>query len=308
MPDFIPPMLATLISQPFDDKNWVFEIKFDGYRLLAFIDHKQVKLKSRNNHLWNQKFPSIVDSLAKINSQVIFDGELVVLDAKGKSHFQLMQNYRKEQETHLYYYVFDVLYKDGKDLRNLPLIERKRILKKYIKQLSLPKIRFSQHIVGEGKAFFMQAAKAHLEGIIGKRSLSTYQSKRSLDWVKMKNTLRQEVVIGGFTPPRGSREKFGALLIGVYNNKKELEFIGRVGGGFDTALLQEVYHQLVPLIQKKSPFKNPPKIAAVTWIKPKLVCEVTFTEWTKNNSMRHPIFQGLRIDKKARDVRKEIPR
>lgn len=307
MPSFIPPMLATLVKQPFDDENWIFEIKFDGYRALAFINHKHVQLKSRNNQLWNTKFPTIVARLKKINSQVIFDGELVVLDVKGKSHFQWMQNYQKEHKGHLYYYVFDLLYKDGKDLRELPLIERKALLKKYVKKLALPQVRFSQHLFGKGKAFFKQAAKAHLEGIIGKRALSTYQSRRSLDWVKIKNILRQEVVIGGFTQPKGSRTKFGALLVGVYNNQKELNFIGRVGGGFDTAVLQEVYRKLKPLIQKKNPFKNHPKISA-TWVKPQLVCEVSFTEWTQNNHMRHPIFQGLRIDKRPKDVQKEIPK
>ncbi len=306
-PHFIPPMLATLIKKPFDDENWLFEIKFDGYRALAFINHKHVQLKSRNNHLWNQKFPLIVENLAKIDSQVIFDGELVVLDSQGKSHFELMQNYQKEQKGSLYYYVFDLLYKDGKDLRGLPLVERKMILKKVLKKSSLPRVRFSQHLFEKGKVFFRQAAKAHLEGIIGKKALSTYQSGRSLDWVKIKNILRQEVVIGGFTSPQGSREKFGALLIGIYNDQKELEFIGRVGGGFDAAVLKEVYDQLKPLIQKKSPFKNQPKIKA-TWVKPQLVCEVHFTEWTKNNNMRPPIFQGLRIDKRPKDVKKEIPK
>lgn len=307
IPNFIPPMLVTLIKQPFDDENWIFEIKFDGYRALAFINHKHVQLKSRNNHIWNQKFPSIIDSLAKIDSQVIFDGELVVLDSQGKSHFELMQNYQKEHKGSLYYYVFDLLYKDGKDLRDLPLIERKVLLEKMLKKLSLPQVLFSQHLFKKGKSFFKQAAKAHLEGIIGKRALSTYQSGRSLDWVKMKNILRQEVVIGGFTPPRGSRKKFGALLIGAFNSQKELEFIGRVGGGFDAALLKEVYDQLKPLIQQKTSFKTQPKIQA-TWVKPQLVCEVHFTEWTKNNHMRHPIFQGLRIDKRAKDVTKEIPK
>lgn len=307
IPSFIPPMLATLVKQPFDDENWIFEIKFDGYRALAFIDHKHVQLKSRNNQLWNAKFPTIIASLEKINSQVIFDGELVVLDMKGKSHFQWMQNYQKQSKGNLYYYVFDLLYKDGKDLREFPLIERKALLKKYVNKLALPYVRFSQHLLGKGKVFFKHAVKAHLEGIIGKRALSTYQSRRSLDWVKIKNILRQEVVIGGFTQPKGSRTKFGALLVGVYNDQKELNFIGRVGGGFDTTVLQEVYRKLKPLIQKKNPFKNHPKISA-TWVKPQLVCEVSFTEWTQNNHMRHPIFQGLRIDKRPKDVQKEIPK
>ena len=309
IPSFVSPMLATLIEKPFDDENWLFEIKWDGYRALAFIDRGKVQLKSRRDLIWNQTFPLIAQSLENVNSQVIFDGELVVLDSKGKSDFQLMQNYQKEGKGALYYYVFDILYKDGEDLRSLPLIERKQILSKYLKQLSLPLVRYSSHVMKTGKSFFKEVSKHHLEGIIGKNASSSYQSKRSKDWVKIKAILTQEVVIGGFTAPRNSRKKFGALLVGIYDDKNELKYSGHVGGGFSFDLLQKVYDQLKPLIQKKSPFKPVPKTnTSPTWVKPKLVGEVSFSEWTKDSIMRQPIFQGLRVDKNPIAVKKETPK
>lgn len=177
-----------------------------------------------------------------------------------------------------------------------------------MKEASLPLIRFSDHVMSKGVSVFKEASKKQLEGIIGKKLASSYQSQRSKDWVKIKTVLRQEVVICGFTAPRGSRQKFGALLVGVYTEGHELNYIGHVGGGFDEAHLKDIYKQLKPLIQKDSPFKNPPKgNEAVTWVKPQLVCEVSFAEWTKGNHMRQPIFQGLRTDKSAKEIKKEIP-
>jgi bifunctional non-homologous end joining protein LigD len=302
-------MLATLVDGPFDDDDWLFEVKWDGFRALAFIQDKKVELKSRNKLNFNNKFPEIVEELKKIKSTVILDGEVVVIDAKGKSHFQLIQNYKSQQNNTLCYYVFDILYKDGTDLRDLPLIERKNILKKYLEQLSLPMIRYSDHVVAKGKAFFKAAVKENLEGIIGKKLSSTYKSKRSHDWVKIKSLSTQEIIICGFTEPRGSRQKFGALIAGVYDKKNELVYAGHVGGGFNDALLKSVYEKLKPLITTKCPFKSVLKVnSPVTWVKPLLIAEATFTEWTKDNNMRHPIFKGLRIDKdNPKDVKKEIP-
>jgi len=307
IPNFISPMLATLVNEPFNGEDWIFEVKWDGYRALTFIKEGRVQLKSRTDHLLNDKFAAIVHSLEKINGDVILDGELVVLDANGRSDFQLMQNYQQDGKGALFYYLFDILYKNGKDLRQLPLIERKEILKKYLEELALPLIRFSGHIANDGVAFFNEASKMHLEGVIGKKIASTYQSRRSRDWVKVKTILRQEVVIGGFTAPRGSRKKFGALLVGVYD-ENQLLYAGHVGGGFDAVLLDEVYGRLEPLIQYKSPFMDPPKVnAPATWVKPLLMCEVSFSEWTKDQIMRQPIFKGLRMDKNPKDVKKEIP-
>lgn len=308
LPNFIIPMLATLVEGPFDDEDWLFEIKWDGYRALAFIDQGKVDLKSRNKLSWNDKFPTIIKDLKKMGGQVILDGEVVVLDNTGRSDFQLMQNYQKEHQGALCYYVFDILYHDGEDLRELPLIERKEILKKLIQQVTLSVVHYGDHILKEGKALFKEASKAQLEGIIGKKIDSTYQSKRSREWVKIKTSLRQEVVIGGFTAPRGSRKKFGALLVGIYNDENKLDYVGHVGGGFTDSLLEDVYHQLEPLIQKSSPFQKEPRPnSPVTWVKPKLVCEITFSEWTKENIMRHPVFQGLRMDKPPKNITKEVP-
>lgn len=308
MASFISPMLATLVDEPFNDPDWLFEVKWDGYRALAFID-KKVKLKSRTNQIWNEKFPSIVQNLTKIDRKVILDGELVVLDSNGKSHFQLIQNYQKNnRKDALYYYVFDLLYIDGYDVRKIPLIERKKRLSECLKDLSLPFIRFSDHLIGDGQSLFKEISKKHLEGMVGKRMSSPYQSRRSPDWVKIKTSLRQEVVIGGFTAPRGSRKQLGALLVGVFDDNGYLDYIGHVGGGFSSAMLKQVYHQLRPLIQKKPPFKQEPKgNTSVTWVKPQLICEVSFAEWTKEGVMRQPIFQGLRIDKAPKRVRKELP-
>lgn len=307
-PSFFSPMLATLVDRPFDDEDWLFEIKWDGFRSLAFIDHERISLLSRTAQKWNSKFPAIVEDLKKIKNSVILDGEIVVLDESGKSAFHMMQNYQKGKGA-LCYYVFDILFKDGEDLRETPLITRKEILKKWISPFTFSHIRYCDHVIQKGKAFFNKAVEHNLEGIIGKKLSSSYQSKRSSDWVKIKTGMRQEVVIGGFSAPQGSRQKFGALLTGVYNDKKELEYVGRVGGGFTDSELKEVFSQLEPLIQEKCPFKNkPPSSKAVQWVKPKLICEVAFTEWTEGHNMRHPIFQGLRNDKKPRTVKEETPK
>jgi len=308
MPEFIPPMLATLIEGPFDDDQWLFETKWDGYRAFAYIDKGKVNLKSRANQPWNKKFPNMVKVLQEVDDQVVFDGELIILDSKGKPQFQLMQNYQKDQKGDLCYCIFDLLYKDGIDLRELPLIDRKEFLRKYLKKLDLPQVRFSEYSLHKGISTFKKAEKQQLEGITGKKMDSTYQSRRSRDWVKIKTSLRQEVVIGGFTEPRGSRKKFGSLLVGIFDDNKELMYAGHVGGGFNETLLDEVYKQLTHLTQKECPFKNKPKAnAAVTWVKPQLVCEVSFAEWTKDNIMRQPIFHGLRTDKKPKSIKKETP-
>jgi bifunctional non-homologous end joining protein LigD len=305
MPGFIKPMLATLVKEPFDSDEWLFEIKWDGYRALAYLD-KKVALFSRNEKTFNQLFNSIVEDLSKLKAQAIMDGEVVVLDKEGKSDFQQMQNYQKTLHGSLYYYVFDLLYLNGQDLRELPLTERKQILKALIEGSSLSRTRYSDHIIGKGKAFFHAAAKKHLEGIMAKKMDSIYVSKRSRDWLKIKTSMRQETVIGGFTQPHGKRKHFGALLLGVYDDQKKFAYIGHVGTGFDTKLLESLYKKMQPLITSKCPFKNIPKShAPAIWLKPSLVAEVSFEEWTKDGILRQPVFQGLRMDKKAITVKKE---
>lgn len=301
----ITPMLATLVDRAFDDKGWVFEIKWDGYRSLAYKTKRHVELISRGQKSFNARFPTIAKAVENLPGKFILDGEIVVLDEKGRSNFQLLQNYQRRDDTP-YYYVFDILSHNGKDVIRLPLIERKKILKKLL--VNAPaQIRFSDHVEERGKLFFRKIRKLGLEGMIAKKSSSTYQFRRSKDWLKVKTTLRQEVVIGGFTEPKGSRAFFGALLVGVYE-KSKLLYVGHVGGGFDEKLLGEIYQKLAKLKVTRCPFATEPHPnSPVTWIKPKLVCEVSFTEWTADGKMRQPIFKGMRSDKDPKDVIKEKP-
>ena len=297
-------MLATLTDEPFDSPEWVFEVKWDGYRAIAQKGN-EVRLLSRNNQLFNAKFPSIAQELKKISRKFLLDGEIVILDKQGRSHFQLLQNYQRRKVGTPYYYLFDILSYEGKDLTSLPLLERKKILQKLLKSAKPKFLRFSDHVQEKGKAFFKKATSMGLEGIIAKRADSTYQHRRSRDWLKIKGRPRQEVVIGGFTAPRGSRKKFGALLVGVYE-KEKLRYVGHVGGGFNEKSLVEVDHQLRKRIQKRCPFSQTPHPnAPVTWVKPELVCEVAFAEWTEEGILRQPIFEGMRTDKSPKKVVRE---
>lgn len=298
------PMLATLVDKPFDGKEWIFEIKWDGYRALAYKD-KQVRLVSRGQKSFNERYPTIVKEVKKIPGRFILDGEIVILDKKGKSNFQMLQNYLNRKEGNPLYYVFDILSYNGKDLTHLPLIERKKILHQLLKKSRVSHIKYSDHIEEKGKAFFQAAKKKNLEGIIAKKKTSHYQFHRSRDWQKIKTTQRQEVIIGGFTQPQGSRHRFGALLLGVYK-KGKLVYAGHVGTGFDRQTLEEVYLQLKKIVSDKCPFETEPHPnTPVSWVKPRLVCEVSFTEWTADGKMRHPTFKGMRIDKKAKEIVRE---
>lgn len=306
MPLFIKPMLAEMANEPFDSDEWLFEIKWDGYRALARID-KKVELISRNEKLFNGPFDALIKDLSKLKVQALLDGEIVVLDKEGKANFQQIQNYQKTKKGSLFYYVFDLLYLNGQDLRELPLIERKQLLKDLIeKNTSLLQVRYSDHIIAKGMSFFRLAEKSQLEGILAKKIDSSYVSKRSRDWLKIKTHMRQEAVIGGFTEPRGGRKYFGALLLGIYDDHKNFVYIGHVGGGFDAKLLSDIFAKMQPLIRSKSPFKITPKTnTPAIWLKPQLVCEVSFSEWTTDGRMRQPIFTGMRMDKKATLVKKE---
>lgn len=301
-PSLIKPMLTTLIDQPFDSPDWLFEIKWDGFRAITELDGQTVKIYSRNLQRFNERFPTILQHLKALDLDAIFDGEIVILDKKGISHFQMLQNNVGEENT--YFYVFDILYLNGRDLRSLPLIERKSILKSVLKIDS--RIRFLDYIEERGKKFFQLCKKQGLEGIIGKMKNSVYETgQRAKSWVKIKAELRQEVVICGFTEPRKSRKNFGALIIGVYK-EGILHFAGHVGGGFTEKKLKEIKRLLLPLITKKCPFKSLPQTnTQVTWVKPKYLCEVKFKEWTDAGIMRMPIFLGLRADKPAKSVMKE---
>lgn len=308
MPHDVRPMLSKVKKEPFDDPDWLFEVKYDGYRAIAEIEEGKANLYSRNQKSFNQKYAPIVAALKGLPHSAVLDGEVVVLNPSGRSKFQWLQNYQNTKKGTLCYYVFDLLYLNGYELYDLPLTERKKFLEQIVTELNNPSIIYSDHIVEKGKAFFKEAQGKQLEGIMGKRADSPYRKNtRSNDWLKIKTSMRQEAVIAGFTEPRGSRKQFGALVLGVYE-KGKLEYIGHTGGGFNSNSLKMMMEKLKPLIRKTSPF--PKKIKTnmpVTWVKPELVCEIDFTEWTGEGHMRHPIFQGLREDKKAKEVVREIP-
>jgi bifunctional non-homologous end joining protein LigD len=302
----IKPMLATLIEKPFNDPDWIFEVKWDGYRAVAVIRDGTVSLYSRNLLLLNEKFSPIVDSLKEFNFDVILDGEIVVVDDQGHAVFQMLQDYNKKGAGHLVYYVFDLLYFAGHDLTGLPLLKRKDLLKKVLPTSS--KIKFSDHVRKEGVLFFKIVKEKGLEGIIAKDAQSTYQmGKRSRQWLKVKTYLTQDAVIGGFTQPNGRRKHFGALVLGVFEGH-DLIFIGHTGGGFTTKMLKDISEKLDPLIRKKCPFKVEPKTnTPVMWVEPELVCEVIFHGWTDEGLMRQPVFSRMREDKTAREVEREKP-
>ena len=308
----VQPMLATLIDKPFDDQNWVYEVKWDGYRALAFMKNGKIELKSRNDKSFNEKFYPVYDTLKSIAINAILDGEIVVLEKNGTANFAALQNWRSEADGDLVYYVFDILWCDGKDLKGLSLLERKAILKEVIPQNDL--ILLSEHFDTSGVGFLNEAKKLGLEGIMAKRKESVYHiHERSSDWLKIKANRRQEVVIGGFTKNEGSSKLFSSLLVGLYEDKK-LIYTGKVGTGFSAKLQQELMAQFKPLVTKNSPFDDEPDInkssrfrprpphAAVTWLHPNLVCEVSFTEMTGDGVMRHPSFVGMRNDKNAKKV------
>lgn len=303
IPTDVSPMLATLIDGPFDKKGWLFELKWDGYRAVAIVQDSNVKLISRNKISLKEKFAEIVASLSTLNFDAVFDGEVVALDKDGKPRFQYLQN-SQEGRGALVYYVFDILYFSGYDLRDLPLVRRKEILKKVLPAFN--NVRFSDHLLTEGVSFFNEASKNGLEGIVAKDVNSKYlEGRRSLSWLKIKVKKRQEVVIGGFTKPRGGRKKFGALVLGIYDGDK-LIYVGHSGSGFDEESLDFIYKKLEPLIVDKTPFfEKPITNMPATWVTPKLICEVEFSEWTDDGRMRHPIFKGLREDKDAKSIGRE---
>jgi bifunctional non-homologous end joining protein LigD len=300
------PMLATLTDEPFDDPAWVFETKWDGFRAIAVVRPGQARLYSRRGHDISEKYPTICAALAAMSHEAVLDGELVALDSHGRSRFQLLQNAGRNA-VRLLYCVFDLLYCDGKDLRGLPLLERKEVLKKILPKSKL--VLYSAHVMGDGIKAFNAAKRAREEGVMAKLASGRYHSgQRTREWLKVKASQEQEVVIVGFTAPRRSRQYFGALLLAVRDGKT-WKYAGRAGTGFDAEMLRSLYRKLVPLITKTKPIAaKVPNEAATTWVKPQLVAEVKFTEWTTAGEMRHPVFLGLRTDKKATDVTRETPK
>ena len=294
-------MLARETELPFDDKDWLFEIKWDGYRAISEINQGKVELYSRNGNSFNTSYPVVLHALEKMKTDLVLDGEIVVLNGDGKSDFQKLQHYEDNTQYPICYYVFDVLSVNGSNTTNLPLIERKKLLQKIIPKGQV--IKYSDHIGEHGKAFFEAAGKKDMEGIMAKKADSLYYpGTRTNEWLKIKLHKSAEVIIAGFTKPTGARKYFGALVLGI-RSKDKLQYAGHTGSGFSQTGLEEMYKKLKPLVKKQSPFDEVIKTnAPVTWVKPLLIAEVKFTEWTNDNKMRHPIFLRLRNDKKINEV------
>ena len=320
-PTFIEPMKARLASAPPAYGDWVYEIKFDGYRAMAFKNGDAVRLFSRNEKDFGEKFPEIVDAVAMLKTdEAIIDGEIVALDKTGVSSFQLLQTIEIGERPPLYYYAFDLLQLNGKDLRNLRLIERKAQLEQVLKNAPAG-VRYSASLGNDASILLKHVAELGLEGLIGKRTDSVYEpGKRSGAWIKLKTRREQEFVIGGYTDPKGARAHFGALLVGFFDGK-QLKYCGKVGTGFNTKLLRSLHVRLEELHQPNCPFANLPELRGsrysprITagemkkchWVKPELVGQVAFSEWTRDDKLRQPAFLGLREDKDAREVIREKP-
>jgi len=320
MPTVIHPMLATLTDHPFSSEDWLYEIKWDGYRAVAFIDNGNVRLVSRNQNDMTALYPELQKLPSYIEGEhIILDGEIVALDEKGRSSFSLMQQRagirsgikrtRSDSSVPVLYYAFDLLYLNGYNLMKVDLENRKELLQSMVTPSAI--LRYSEHFVKEGVRLYEAAKEQGLEGIVAKRRHSCYEQKRSREWLKMKITRRQECVIGGYTDPKGSREHFGSVVLGLYNDKGRLIHVGNAGSGFTEATHEAMWKRLEPLQTGNSPFLG--KVESLSrphWVKPELVAEIKFTEWTHEGQsggvkMRAPVFEGLRLDKSPEDCKFE---
>ncbi|MHB8146221.1 MAG: non-homologous end-joining DNA ligase [Vulcanimicrobiaceae bacterium] len=305
LPHIASPMLATLVDAPFDGDDWLFEIKWDGYRAICTIDNRgTLALVSRTGGNLLKTFPDLrALREAFVSTPIVVDGEIVSLDAKGRSDFSRLQQHGVAP-SQLTFAAFDLLYANGRDMRKAPLEERKTLLESLIRKDGIA--MYSKHVLGKGVALYERAVRSHLEGIIAKKRSSPYREGRTRDWCKIKALSEQEFVIGGWTEPRASRKDFGALLLGVYSGQN-LTYVGHVGTGFTARSLAEIGTQLRAIERKTSPFVD--AIRANTpahFVKPKLVAQVRFSEWTHDGHLRQPAFLGLRLDKKAGDVTREV--
>jgi bifunctional non-homologous end joining protein LigD len=307
-PDYVP-QLATLVAAPPSGDEWLHEIKYDGYRIGARVRRGRVSLYTRNGNDWTTAFPEIADAVQKLElDDALIDGEAAIVLPDGRTSFQALQSTGDPAKRGtLVYFVFDLLRLGGQTLEKLPLEERKARLKKLVGSRKTGRIRFSEHVEGNGEAFFAEACRAGLEGIVSKQRDQPYRAGRHGGWVKTKCVQRQEFVIGGFTDPEGMRAGIGALLIGYYEGER-LVFSGKVGTGFTHKMTLEMRARLDRIEIKTSPFTPPPPGPLgrnAHWVKPELVCEVVFTEWTSDGKIRHPSFQGLRADKKPKQIVRE---
>lgn len=315
MPEGIEPMKAELAERPPRGDEWLFEVKWDGVRALAFVNNQDLHLQARSGIRCERQYPELAVIPYQIAaSQAVLDGEIAVLDPKGVARFHLIQpriaNTDPNAIAHLarstpvVYFAFDLLYLDGYDLRNVALSERRRLLEEIVTPGEV--LRISDAFPGAGDALLAAAEEHGLEGIVAKHASSRYESKRSREWLKIKIVNEQEFVIGGFTEPQGDRQYFGALVLGVFEGDK-LQWVGNVGTGFDQKLLASIYRRLEPLIAEKCPFAERPKPErGMTWVRPELVCQVKFGEWTQDRRLRAPVFLGLRNDLDPRGVREEL--
>lgn len=296
MNSFSKPMLASTASEPFDGDEWIFEIKWDGYRAIAEVG-EQLRFYSRNGLSFKGKYPLIESALNKQKHNMILDGEIVAYNNKGMPDFQLLQHFEDNPDVTLIYHVFDLLFLNGHSTKELELMQRKELLKEALTET--PNLKFNYHVENEGKAFYKSIEKSDLEGMMAKKKKSTYQEGvRSQAWLKVKNHKTDEAVIVGYTKPQGSGKKFGSLILGQYRDGK-LHFSGHVGTGFSDKSLKEIYKLLQPLVTKQVPFdETPPVNAPPTWLKPNLVAVIKYSQMTKENVFRHPVFVGIREDSK----------
>ncbi len=311
LPDALKPQLATLVdAPPRDPEHWLYEIKFDGYRLLARIQKGRIQLYTRNGNDWTDRLSGLAKQLktAKLPDGW-YDGEIVVLDDHGLPDFQALQNAFDQSRTQaIVYYLFDLPFCDGMDLRQEPLVARRQKLQQWLLNVKDDSIRFSDTFDVSGRDIVASACKLGLEGVIGKKKDSHYVSRRSRDWIKLKCSLRQEFVIGGYTDPQGSRTGIGSLLLGVHDNSGSLRYAGNVGTGFNSRTLIDIKKKLQEIRSEKNPFSAPTALdKKAHWVKPVLLAEVSFGQWTKKGSIRHSVFHGLRSDKPANRIVKESP-
>ena len=311
LPETLTPQLATLVdAPPSSPEEWLFEIKFDGYRILTRVDGADIRLVTRNGNDWTHKMRPLRDAIAKMKlPSGWYDGEIVVHDDDGRPDFGLLQNaFDENHPGEMVYFIFDIPFHDGRDLRDMPLEERRAILEKVMEKKATDTVRYSAALNATPQDMIAAACSMGLEGIIGKRRDSAYTSRRGGSWIKLKCGQRQEFVIGGYTDPQGSRSGFGSLLLGTYDKDGKLQYAGNVGSGFNGASLKELKSKMDQLTADNSPFVPNKEIdKRAHWLKPTLVAEVAFGEWTRSGSIRHSVFKGLRKDKKASAITRELP-
>jgi len=308
LPASLSPQLATLVAAPPGKGDWLYEIKFDGYRIVTRIDGDEIRLITRNGHDWTAKLPTLAKAMAELNiSSGWIDGEIIVADKNGISNFQLLQNaFDTARTQQIVYYVFDLPFYNGYDMRAVPLIERRALLQSIVRKSTSNIIRYSEDFDAPASDLITAACRLGLEGVIGKRKDAGYVSRRTRDWIKLKCTQRQEFVIGGFTDPKGARQGIGSLLLGVHDDMGNLLYAGNVGTGFNEKTLADLRKKLDEVSSNKNPFASETDIGRKAhWVKPTLLAEVSFGEWTSAGRIRHAVFHGLRSDKKAKEIVRE---